>query len=128
MNGEDGEAIPYAEEIERHKKGLAKCLVCGSEAEIVVFGFEGNGVWVGCCKTDDCSRFIEYHKSGYSISDAVKDWNRLNSGIFGKIRRLKMWFRNNFGVVAAEKKRIKRAESEKKRAKERKMEEIFGIK
>lgn len=128
MNGEDGEAIPYAEEIERHKKGLAKCLVCGSEAEIVVFGLEGNGVWVGCCKTGDCSRFIEYHKSGYSISDAVKDWNRRNSGILGKIRRLKMWFRNNYGEGAAEKKRIKREESEKKMAEERKMEEIFGIK
>ena len=128
MIDENGERISYEDEIGRQKEGLARCLVCGAEAEIVVFGLEGNGVWVGCCKTGECSRFIEYHKSGYSISDTVKDWNRRNSGILGWIRRMKLWFRNNFGEVAAKKKREIQSEKKKKMDSEKKMEEIFGIK
>lgn len=110
----------------RAKEWLAKCPVCGGEAEKVVFGVGGKGVWVGCCRTEECSRYVEYHKEGWGMEDAVADWNRRNSGVYGAIRRIKRWFRDNLGEVAAEKKREQREKKEKKEAREREIREMLG--
>ncbi|MBO6031664.1 MAG: hypothetical protein J6Q22_09345 [Prevotella sp.] len=125
--GEASESDKMQEKVESLKRGLARCQVCGEEAEIVFFGARGEGVWVGCCQTVECSRYVEYHKEGWSVEDAVRDWNRRNRGVLGLIRRIKRWFRNNLGEVAAEKRRVSKEKKGKKRENKKKMKEIFGV-
>ena len=74
-------------------EGLVRCTVCGGFPEVNVFGRDRFGVWVGCTRTVECSRYVEYHKDGWSVTETIADWNRRNSGIRGAIRRLKRWIR-----------------------------------
>lgn len=70
--------------------GLRKCPVCGERVGVKIFGLEGNGVWIGCNKGVECSRYIELHTEGWSVEEVAAEWNRNNSGIRGMIRRAKM--------------------------------------
>ena len=97
--------------------GLARCPVCKREAKLVVFGRRGKGVWIGCDRTDECARYIEYHSEGWSIDEVAECWNHRNRGLNWLIRKVKMWFRGMFD----EKKRAERAE--KREAEERDLEE-----
>ena len=106
---------------------LAKCPVCRYEAKAVVFGAEGNGVWVGCDRCDECSRYIVLHTEGWSLEECAAEWNRYNSGVFLFIRRAKIWFRRRFGEEKRWEKRKNREEMGKKRAEDAKRREIFGI-
>ena len=106
---------------------LRVCPVCRGPARIVEFGLEGNGVWVGCDETDECSRYIEIHTEGWSIEEVAAEWNKYNSGIFLVLRRAKMWFRRHLGVEKRMEKRENRRKLEEKRVKEDKMREIFGV-
>lgn len=107
--------------------GLARCPVCGKTAKVVEFGLEGNGVWVGCDRTEECSRYIEIHTEGWSVWEVAEEWNRYNSGIYLLIRRAKRWFRLHFGAEKWQKKRENREKEAKKREKEAKRREIFGL-
>jgi len=106
---------------------LAKCPICCGRAKIVIFGREGNGVWVGCDKTGNCMRYIEIHTEGWSIEDTVRDWNWRNSGWRRCIRRAKGWYRVLFGREGRIQKRIKRELEAKKEAELAKRREVFGI-
>lgn len=108
--------------------GLAKCPVCRGEAKVVEFGIEGNGVWVGCDRTEECSRYIEIHTEGWSVGEVAGEWNLYNSGIFLMIRRAKRWFRMHFGAEKWQERRENREKEEKNREKEAKRREIFGLK
>ena len=113
--------------ISRLTVGLAKCPVCKGAAKIVTFGLSGNGVWVGCDKTDECSRYIELHTEGWSIEDTAAEWNMRNKGWRKCIRQTKRWFRIHFGSEERAKRRRLRelkAEKAKELAKRR---ERFGI-
>lgn len=123
------EAERMAERMRRAdiETGLRVCPVCRGPTRIVVFGLEGNGVWVGCDETDECSRYIEIHTEGWSIEEVAAEWNKYNSGIFLVLRRAKMWFRRHFGAEKRREKRENRQKLEEKRAKEDKMREIFGV-
>ena len=126
---EEIEAERRREESERAEleKGLARCSVCNGAAKIVEFGLEGNGVWIGCDRTEECSRYIEIHTEGWSIREVAEEWNRNNRGVNLVIRRVKRWFRERFGEEKRREKRKKREFLAKKRVEETKMREIFGI-
>ena len=114
-------------EMERLTAGLAECPVCKGKARIVIFGAKRHGVWVGCDKTEECSRYVECHTEGWSIAETAGDWNRRNRGWRKVVRRIKRWYRQRFG---AERRARKRAEKEylaKKEARMTKMREVFGI-
>ena len=115
----------HAEELEA---GLARCSVCGEAAKVVEFGLEGNGVWIGCDRSEECSRYIEMHEGGWSIEEAAAEWNRYNTGMYLVARRMKRWMRERFGAE----RRAERAREKQKRAKEAaeraKRREVFGIK
>ena len=119
-----------AEEVERYArimKGLAKCPVCKGEAKAEVFGAEGHGVWVGCDRSAECCRYIEIHTEGWSLEEVAAEWNRYNSRVYRRIRRMKRWIRKHLGADkrAADEERAKReAEAEEERAKR---EKVFGI-
>ena len=86
--------IEAARERERQKRlalemSAVRCGVCGMMAKIVEFGLEGNGVWVGCDRTEECCRYIEIHTEGWSAEECVAEWNRYNSGMFGWLRKMK---------------------------------------
>ena len=51
--GEASKSDKMQEKVESLKRGLARCQVCGEEAEIVFFGARGEGVWFGESKTSD---------------------------------------------------------------------------
>lgn len=107
--------------------GLAKCPVCGRAARIVEFGLFGTGVWIGCDRTEECSRYIELHTEGWSVEECAAEWNRCNSGVCLVIRRVKKWFRERFGAEKRAEKRKNREEIAKKRAESERRREIFGV-
>ena len=83
---------------------LVRCPVCYGEAEAHLFGYENRGVWVGCIKSPECGRYVVYHKDGCTLKEAKAEWNRMNSGIRGFIRGMKIWFRlHGFGMREEEK-------------------------
>lgn len=124
------EAKQREEEAARREleEGLAKCPVCGSKAKVVEFGLEGNGVWVGCDRTEECVRYIEIQTEGWSVFEVAGEWNRNNSGVYLLIREIKRWFRLHFGAEKWRKKRKNREIEEGNRKKEAKRREIFGLK
>jgi ssDNA-binding Zn-finger/Zn-ribbon topoisomerase 1 len=124
------EAEHKREEAARRKleAGLAKCPICGMRAKVVEFGLEGNGVWIGCDRTEECSRYIEIHTEGWSVWEVAEEWNRYNRGVFLVIRRAKRWIRKHFGAEKWRNSRENREFLEKKRAEEAKRREILGIK
>lgn len=113
--------------VSRLTGGLAKCPVCKGDAKITIFGLKGNGVWVGCDRTEECSRYIERHTEGWSIEDTAQCWNHQNYGWRRWVRLVKRWFRLRFGAEERAKKRIKRELSAKKAAELAKRRERFGI-
>ncbi len=115
-------------ELEHLVKGLARCPVCKGPARVVLFGARGGGVWIGCDKTADCARHIEIHTEGWSIEEAAERWNRYNRGIFLCVRKVKNWWRKNIGAEGRRERAEKRVAAEKKRAREARLRELFGIK
>ena len=107
--------------------GLAKCPVCKGAAKIVEFGIAGEGIWIGCDRTDECSRYIEIHTEGWSVWEVAEEWSRYNSGVFLLIRRVKRWFRKHLGAEKRREKRENRKKLEEKRAEEAKRREILGL-
>ena len=107
--------------------GLARCPVCKGAAKVVEFGLEGNGVWIGCDRTDECSRYIEIHTEGWSVWEVAEEWNRYNRGVYLAIRRVKRWIREHFSAEKRREKRENRKILEENRAKEAKRREIFGL-
>lgn len=107
---------------------LVRCPVCGGEAKCVQFGIRSEGVWIGCDRSMECSRYIEVHLRGWSIEETARDWNRRNSGVCLAIRRIKGWFRKRFGAMAREERRIKERKELEKREKEAKLKELFSVK
>lgn len=97
---------------------LVKCPVCYRAAEVRQFGFENRGVWVGCNYSPECARYIEWHRpsEGWSLSMAKREWNRKNSGIFGLIRRAKIWLRLHGYLLSREEKAWESRERAKKKA------------
>jgi ssDNA-binding Zn-finger/Zn-ribbon topoisomerase 1 len=132
---ETGGESEYLEERERERerwekieKGLARCPICGEKAKVKEFGLGGIGLWVGCDRSEECVRNIEYHSEGWSFEEVAEEWNRRNRGIRLLIRRIKMWFERNFGERKKfERKELKERERIKKEI-EKKRNEIFGIK
>ena len=123
-----------AAEIEHERKereelleGMARCSVCGGKGKIVEFGLEGNGVWVGCDRSAECSRYIEIHTAGWSVRECGEEGNKYNTGIYLWLRRVKRWFFERFGAENRRKVRenkeilVKNAELDAKRR------EIFGV-
>lgn len=105
-------------EREREKQiieGLARCPVCGEKAEAVSFGKFGEGVWVGCNRSAECSRNIEYHEEGWSLEEAAEEWNRRNRGIRLGIRKAKMWWEKRFGERARMLKKVAKESEERKK-------------
>lgn len=107
--------------------GLEKCQVCGESAKICLFGLEGNGVWIGCDRSVECARNIEYHQEGWSIDDVAECWNHRNSGLNWLIRKVKGWFRGKFGERAREWRRKDEEAREREESDERRRREVFGI-
>lgn len=114
--------------VRRLMEGLAKCPVCKGPAKIVCgYGFGGNGVWVGCDKTEECSRYIERHTCGWSIEETVRDWNRRNTGWRKCVRSIKRWILNRFGSTARAKRLMERKIALQKEEELSKRRERFGI-
>lgn len=129
----DGAVRALREEAEREAKlahikaSLVRCPVCKGEAEMVRFGLRGRGIWIGCFRTEECSRYIEIHTGGWSIEDTARDWNRRNRGIRKWIRSLKRCLFNSFGRRKRAERRYERELEQKKEAEAAKRLEIFGI-
>jgi ssDNA-binding Zn-finger/Zn-ribbon topoisomerase 1 len=129
----DGAARVLQKEAEKRqqfqciKAGLAKCPVCRKEAKIVRFGLGGKGIWIGCDRTEDCSRYIEFHAEGWSIEDTARDWNRRNRGWRKVLRRIKRGFYDRFGHLSRAEKRLQKEIKAKKEKNLAKRREIFGI-
>lgn len=113
--------------ISQMTEGLERCPVCMGKARIETFGFNGNGIWVGCDKTEECSRYIERHLSGWSIADIVKDWNWRNSGWRKCIRLIKRKVRGVIGKEERIKRRLKKENEAKKKEETDKRREVFGV-
>lgn len=110
------------------EKSLARCSVCKGAGKVVEFGLEGKGVWVGCDRTSECSRYIEIHTEGWSAREVAEEWNRYNSGVYLVIRKIKRWFRLCFGAEKRRERRENKKIFEEKCVEEAKRREIFGIK
>lgn len=108
-------------------EGLAKCPVCKQPAQLVRFGHRNRGVWIGCDRTEECSRYIERHLGGWSMEDVAQCWNHRNSGLRKVIRMIKRWFRMHFGSEARAEKRRRRGLEAERRAEIAKRREVFGI-
>lgn len=108
-------------------EGLARCPICKEAAKIVLFGLKEHGVWVGCDRTEECSRYVECHAEGWSIADTVGSWNLRNSGWRKWVRMGKRWCRLKFGAEERAKKRIIREFKAKREAEIAKRREVFGI-
>lgn len=106
---------------------LRKCPVCKGATKVVEFGLFGTGVWVGCDRTDECSRYIELHTEGWSIEECVAEWNKYNSGLYLCARRAKIWFRKHFGAEKRAEKRRKKEEIARKRAEDERRRALFGV-
>lgn len=117
----------FQEHLREVHRGLEKCSVCGSEAKICLFGLFGRGVWVGCDRTEECCRNIEYHDEGWSVDEVAECWNHRNRGLNYVIRKIKRWFRKVFRVGERERRRKEREEKERAKEEERKRRERFGI-
>ena len=113
--------------IRRLTEGLAKCPVCKEKAKIVAFGMSGNGVWVGCDRTEECSRYIERHSEGWSIEDTAQCWNHRNYGWRKLVRLVKRWFRLHFGSEERAKKRVLKELKAQKAEELAKRRARFGI-
>lgn len=106
---------------------LVRCPVCGGKAKAVVFGFQEEGIWVGCDRSEECARNIEFHSEGWSLEETANDWNRRNRGIRLLIRRIKMLFEKVFSRENRAERRIKREREAEERAKIERLAEILGI-
>lgn len=95
--------------------GLKRCPVCGGVAMGYRFGIKGQGIWIGCLQTEECGRYIEWHKEGWSLSEVAREWNKRNSGISLLIRRVKKWIRDSIGAEGQwRRKEAKRKREEQK--------------
>lgn len=116
------------EKRERMVGGLVRCSVCGGAAKAVEFGAGGLGVWVGCDRSAECSRYIEIHTEGWSLEETAREWNRYNSGMFRVIRRVKRWLRERFGEQKRAENRLKLQKEAEIEAEKAKRGAIFGVK
>ena len=117
-------------EIEKVRKiieGLKRCPVCEGKAKLVIFGLGGNGVWIGCDRTERCARNIEYHEEGWSIEEVAAEWNRYNSGIYLIIRKVKQWIEFRYGRLARARRKVAEENRAKEMEKEDFMRKVFGI-
>jgi len=110
------------------EEGLARCSVCGEKAGIHKFGIDERGIWIGCCRTMDCTRYVEYHSEGWSIEDTARDWNRYNGGLFRVVRIVKRKISKVIGRREREWRRMEREEREKKIQSRNRLRELLGIK
>lgn len=137
MMGEIWREVRSAEEIRAEEEairrrmqaavdGTVRCPECGRYPKAVIFGARGRGVWVGCEASDRCCRHIVWHAEGWSLEECCEEWNRLNSGIWLFLKRVKLFFIDRFGRQA----RWERRERKRKlAARERSFEErkrVFG--
>lgn len=107
--------------------GLADCPVCGGRAKIVEFGMRKEGVWVGCARSAECARNVVLHSEGWSVLECAEEWNRLNSGIFLLIRRLKMWYAGRYGRIKRMERRCRWERAKEIERINRERGEFFGI-
>lgn len=97
---------------------LVRCPVCYNDVSVHQFGEGNKGVWVGCTFSPECARYIEYHKDGWTVDEAMLEWNKKNTGFLGFVRRIKIWFRlHGFFKRAEEKKWEKEQKNKEKEAK-----------
>lgn len=113
------------EEIET-VKGLARCPVCGGRAEAYKFGIEKNGIWIGCIRSSECARYVEYHNEGWSLYEVASDWNRKNRGVNKIIRRVKGWVRRKVGKGARIARKIAKEQKKLKEEAQKRREEVFN--
>ena len=107
--------------------GLVRCPVCGGAAKVVVFGMEGEGVWVGCDRSVECCRNIEIRSEGWSVREVAGEWNKYNSGVLGWIRRAKVWCLKRWGKRAKEWKEMEKARWAEEERVEKERERVFGV-
>ena len=91
---------------------LVECPECGGYVKAVIFGEKGRGIWVGCDRTPKCARHIVWHSEGWSLEECCEEWNRLNSGIWLYLKRMKLYFVDRWGRQA----RWEKAEAKRKLA------------
>ena len=126
--GELVREVMEAEERRRKKvEGMARCVVCNGAARAEVFGAEGRGVWVGCDRSPDCSRYIELHEEGWSLDEVMEEWNRWNGGVYRAIRKLKYWIWRAFSAEKRAERREKRCREAENGEKTARRCEIFGV-
>lgn len=128
-SAEDIQADKAAKEarLSKIRAGLVRCPKCGGEAKIIVFGAEKQGVWVGCDRGEGCVRYIAWHKEGWSIEEVCAEWNKMNSGIWRVIRKVKGWLSERFGKVRRAEKRMESAKKKAQAAWRKRRAEIFGV-
>lgn len=72
---------------------VGTCVLCGGQGKVEMYGMGRRGVWVGCDRDEWCVMGIEQHDRGWSVDEAIEEWNRKNRGANGVIRRIKMRMR-----------------------------------
>lgn len=115
------------EQVRKIVDGLARCSVCGGRARVKVFGLEGNGVWVGCIRSPECSRYVELHTEGWSLEECAAEWNWYNTGWRKVLRKCKVWCMRRWGRVARAEKGWAKKVAEEKREVEERRREVFGV-
>lgn len=115
------------EQVRKIVDGLARCSVCGGRARVKVFGLEGNGVWVGCIRSPECSRYVELHTEGWSLEECAAEWNWYNTGWRKVLRKCKVWCMRRWGRVARGEKEWAKKQEREKKEKDAKRREILGI-
>lgn len=113
--------------VEEIISGLKRCSVCGGEAVGTIFGLMGRGVWIGCDRSEECSRYIEMHPEGWSLEECAAEWNKWNGGWRRAIRIIKRKVREVIGREARAWRRIKREKMAKEAEDKAKRRETFGI-
>ena len=116
------------ERMQEIESGLARCSECGGKVGVHIFGQEGHGVWIGCDRSFNCSRHIEYHAEGWSIAEVAAEWNRYNSGVMKYVRKAKSWFWKRFGRINRQIKRYNAAKKAEEKAKKAIIREVLGVK
>ena len=106
--------------------GLAKCPVCGGRAEAYKFGIDKNGIWIGCIRSPECARNVEYHTEGWSLYEVASDWNRKNRGFNLIIRKVKGWVRRKVGKGSRIARKIAKDQDKQKKEAQKRREEVFN--
>ena len=119
------EMLAEKERIAGIVKGLRRCPVCGGEAKAVMFGAEGNGVWIGCDRSAECVGYIEIHTEGWSLEEVAAEWNLYNSGMYRLIRKMKRWWRKHYSRARREEKRWEEGKAAKRAEEREERERIF---